>query len=219
MQILMLVGMAAELEDRVKLVSMPSRFFLKNVIGFKRPRIKTMRPYMSIMQNSAITSTPAYPKIETREALPMFSIITTTEQNTTRGIRREIIVVIVKNRLLQDSKNSCRVAVCSPINPTAAPQSELITQAGFLQSHFDKGKAVLQGLPILNGKAFLFFRNCRILFSHCPLLYFLSLPAETAGRNSPHCPVRRYIPKMSDRNNVNFIKIWIKQQGQPQEVL
>lgn len=134
---------------------------------------------MSIMQKSAMASTPAYPKIETREALPMFSIITATEQNTTRGIRREIIVVIVKNRLLQDSKNSCRVAVCSPINPTAAPQSELITQAGFLQSHFDKGKAVLQGLPILNGKAFLFIQK----LSHLVLSLSTSIFPQSSGRN------------------------------------
>jgi hypothetical protein len=59
------------------------------------------------------------------------------------------------------------------------PQSELITQAGFLQSLFDKGKAVLQGLPIFNGKAFLFIQK----LSDLVLSLSTSIFPQSSGRN------------------------------------
>ena len=43
-QVLKFTGMAAELEARVKLVSMPSRFFRKNVTGLSRAITAISRP-------------------------------------------------------------------------------------------------------------------------------------------------------------------------------
>ena len=43
-QVLMLVGIAAELEESVKLVSIPSRFLRKKVNGLSRPSKRMKRP-------------------------------------------------------------------------------------------------------------------------------------------------------------------------------
>ena len=107
---LIFVGMAAELELNVKLVSFPSPAFLKNVNGFKRPRNKTRIPYTANIHKMAIICVPAIDRTYNNELLPVSTMISTIEQKIATGIKRLIIVVIVRKRELHASNRFCSTA-------------------------------------------------------------------------------------------------------------
>ena len=119
----MFVGMAAELEDKVRLVKIPSLSFLKNLRGLSLPITRIRSPYMHIMQRMAPVCVSVTLSIERSESPPRLITRSDIETKAASGINLVIRVVMVKNSVLRASKSSFNIEEYFPTIPTEIPQS------------------------------------------------------------------------------------------------
>ena len=105
-QICIFKGIAALLEDSVKALIMPGRFFLKKIKGFSLPIRKIRIPYSIIMQKSASIIVPAIPNMDIMDSTPVSVTRIKIELNAASGINLAIIVVTVRKSSLHASNRS-----------------------------------------------------------------------------------------------------------------